>query len=152
MLRERIAAALRVALKARDERRVSTLRLILAALQDRDIARRGADGDESQITDEEIHEMLAKMIRQREEAIRLYEQAGRVELAEEEAEEIAIIREFLPRQLDEAETAAAVDATIGDVDANCAKDIGRTMAALKRDYAGQMDFAKASAMVKRRLC
>jgi len=152
MLRERIAAALKDALKARDERRVSTLRLILAALQDRDIAKRGADGDESQTTDEEVHEMLAKMIRQREEAIRLYEQAGRVELAEEEAEEIAIIREFLPRQLDEAETAAAVDATIGDVDANCAKDIGRTMAALKRDYAGQMDFAKASAMVKRRLC
>ena len=153
MLRERFAAALKEALKARDERRVSTLRLILAALQDRDIAARSNGGGEhGPITDDEILEMLGKMVRQRQESISLYEEAGRIELAQQEAEEIAIIKTFLPSPLSEAETQQAVEAAIDDIDACCAKDIARTIAALKQNYPGRMDFAKASSMVKRRLC
>ncbi len=150
MLRERLNDALKVAMKAKERRKVSTLRLILAALKDREIAVR-TSGKGDGVGDDEVLVLLAKMVRQRRESIRLYEEGGRVDLAESEAEEIVIIEEFLPRQLDETETETAVRETIGEVGATGLKDMGRTMAALKAQYAGQMDFAKASAVVKKEL-
>ncbi len=137
-------------MKAKEQHKVSTLRLILAALKDRDLATR-AEGESDGISDEEILQLLAKMIRQRHDSIKLYEQGGRVDLAEREAEEIVIVEGFLPRQLDDAEAAAAIREAIAEVGATGLKDMGRTMAALKARYAGQMDFAKASALVKQQL-
>ncbi len=150
MLRERLNDELKAAMKAREQRKVSTLRLILAALKDRDIAVRGT-GQAEGIGDDEILQLFAKMIRQRRESIKLYEEGGRVDLAEREAEEITIIEGFLPRQLDETEIEAAVGEVIGELEATGLKDMGRTMAALKERYAGCMDFAKASALVKKAL-
>ncbi|MEE8534213.1 MAG: GatB/YqeY domain-containing protein [Alphaproteobacteria bacterium] len=150
MLRERLNDELKAAMKAREQCKVSTLRLILAALKDRDIAARGA-GQAEGIGDDEILQLFAKMIRQRRESIKLYEEGGRVDLAEREAEEITIIEGFLPRQLDETEIEAAVGEVIGELEATGLKDMGRTMAALKERYAGCMDFAKASALVKKAL-
>lgn len=150
MLRERLNDALKVAMKAKERRKVSTLRLILAALKDREIAVRSGGKDDG-VGDDEILQLLAKMIRQRRESIRLYEEGGRVDLAESEAEEIGIIEEFMPRQLDAAETEAAVRQAIEEVGATGLKDMGRTMTALKARYAGQMEFAKASAIVKKEL-
>jgi len=141
---------LRAAMKARDSRAVSTLRLILAALKNRDIAARGrgiADG----VEDAEIVEMMQKMVRQRRESIELYQRGNRPELAQQEAEEIAIIERYLPRALDEAETAAAVDAAIAELGAGSLKDMGRVMGALKERYAGRMDFANAGQRVKQKL-
>jgi uncharacterized protein YqeY len=150
MLRERLNDALKVAMKAKERCKVSTLRLILAALKDREIAVRSG-GKADGVGDDEILQLLAKMIRQRRESIRLYEEGGRVDLAESEAEEIGIIEEFMPRQLDAAETEAAVRQAIEEVGATGLKDMGRTMTALKARYAGQMEFAKASAIVKKEL-
>ena len=150
MLRVSLNDQLKAAMKAREQRKVSTLRLILAALKDRDLAAR-ANGDTDGISDEEILQLLAKMVRQRRESIKLYEQGGRVDLAEREAEEIGIIESFLPRQLDDAEIMAAVQEAIEEVGATGLKDMGRAMAALKAQYAGRMDFAKASALVKQEL-
>lgn len=137
-------------MRAKDARAISTLRLIIAALKDRDIAARG-DGDEGGIGDDEILQMLQTMVRQRRDSIELYEKGGRLELAEREAEEIAIIERFLPSQLDEAEIAEAVTTTIADIGAAGLKDMGKVMGALRGRYAGQMDFGKASAIVKERL-
>lgn len=150
MLRERLNDELKAAMKAKQQRKVSTLRLILAALKDRDLAARAAGEGES-IGDDDILQLLTKMIRQRRESIKLYEQGGRVDLADQEAEEIAIIEDFLPRQLDDAETAAAVGTVIEEIKPAGLKDMGRIMAALKERYAGRMDFAKASALVKKTL-
>ncbi len=150
MLRASLSDQLKAAMKAREQRKVSTLRLILAALKDRDIAAR-ANGNAEGIGDEDILQLLAKMVRQRRESIKLYEQGGRVDLAEREAEEIEIIESFMPRQLDGAELEAAVHEAIKEVGATGLKDMGRAMAALKARYAGQMDFAKASALVKQQL-
>ena len=150
MLRERLQDELKAAMKAKDSCKVSTLRLILAAVKDRDVAAR-ATGNADGIDDAQILELLAKMIRQRRESIKLYEEGGRVDLAEREAEEIGVIESFMPRQLDDDEIAAAVDATIAEVEATGLKDMGRVMAALKQRYAGRMDFAKASARVKKAL-
>ncbi len=150
MLRERLNDELKAAMKAREQRKVSTLRLILAALKDRDLAARTAGHNES-ITDDEILQLFAKMIRQRRESINLYEKGGRLDLAEQEAEEITIIEDFLPRQLDEGEVEAAVSEVIAELEATGLKDMGRTMAVLKERYAGRMDFAKASALVKKAL-
>ena len=147
MLRDELNDALKVAMKAKDPRRVSTLRLILAAIKDRDIAVR-AEGQTDGVADEEILQLLTKMVRQRRESIKLYEEGGRVDLAEREAEEITVIEDFLPRQLDEAETEAAVREVVAELGATGLKDMGRTMAALKQRYAGRMDFGKTSAMVK----
>ena len=144
-MRETITAALKLATKAQDKRRVSTLRLVSAAIKDRDIAARTAGKGEA--TDAELLELFAKMIKQREESEKIYRDAGRAELAQQEAEEIAIIREFLPKQLSEADTQKA----IADAGASSVKDMGKVMAALKSGYAGQMDFAKASALVKAKL-
>ncbi len=150
MLREELSTALKTAMKARAEREVSTLRLILAALKDRDIAARGR-GESEGIGEDEIRQMLQSMIKQRRESITLYEQGGRLELAEREGEEIQIIERFLPRQLGAAESETAIRAVIEELGATSIKDMGRTMAALRQRYLGQMDFAKAGAIVKRLL-
>ena len=148
-MRETITAALKAATKAQDKRRTSTLRLVAAAIKDRDIAARTAGKGEA--TDAELLELLAKMIKQREESEKIYADAGRAELAKQENEEIAIIREFLPKQLSDKEMNAAIAAAIAKTGAASVKDMGKVMAELKGAYAGQMDFAKASAAVKAKL-
>ncbi len=150
MLRQELNEALKVALKARDARAVSTLRLILAALKDRDIAAR-PQGITEGIGDDAIVELLHRMVRQRRESIALYEQGNRLDLAQQEAEEIAVIERFLPKQLSEADASAAIDATIEELGAASIKDMGKVMAALKAKFAGQMDFGRASALVKQKL-
>ena len=150
MLRKELSDALKTAMKARDATSVSTVRLILAALKDRDIAARGS-GMPDGIGDDEILEMLQKMIRQRRDSIVLYEQGGRLELAEKEQDEIGVIERFLPRQMDEASTEAAVATVIDEIGAEGLKDMGRIMAALKARFSGRMDFGRASAMVRARL-
>lgn len=150
MLLTRLNEALKEAMRAKDQRAIATIRLILAALKDRDIAAR-ARGVQDGISDEEILSMLQTMVKQRREAIELYEQGGRLELAEQEAEEIGVIEGFLPRQLDEQEIRGAVDAVIHDIGATGIKDVGRAMAELRSRYAGQMDFAKACSYLKEQL-
>ncbi len=150
MMRDRLSDALKAAMKAKEAHKVSTLRLILAAIKDRDIALRG-DGNADGLADDQVLDLLAKMIRQRRDSIKLYEQGERVDLAEREAEEISVITAFLPRQMSDDEIAAVVPEAIAEVGALGLKDMGRTMAALKSRYAGRMDFAKASALVKREL-
>ena len=148
-MRETITAALKAATKAQDKRRISTLRLVAAAIMDRVIAARVLGKYEA--TDAELLELFAKMIKQREESEKIYADAGRVELAKQEAEEIAIIREFLPKQLSEADMQKAIADAITETGASSVKEMGKVMAALKARYAGQMDFAKASALVKAKL-
>jgi len=148
-MRETITAALKHATKAQNKRRISTLRMISAAIKDRDIAARTAGKE--QATDAELLELFAKMIKQREESEKIYADAGRAELATQEAEEIVIIREFLPKQLSTADTDQAIADAIAKLGAASIKDMGKVMAELKANYAGQMDFAKASAAVKAKL-
>jgi uncharacterized protein YqeY len=148
-MRETISDALKAATKAQDKRRVSTLRLVSAAIKDRDIAARTAGKGEA--TDAELLDLFAKMIKQREESEKIYRDAGRAELATQEAEEIAIIREFLPKQLSDADMQKAIADAVAEAGATSVKDMGKVMAALKSRYAGQMDFAKASALVKTKL-
>jgi hypothetical protein len=150
MLRIRLEQALKEAVLARSERAVSTLRLILAALKDRDIAERGK-GNPDGLDERQIQTMLLSMIKQRRESITAYTQGNRPELARQEADEIVIIEAFLPAQMDDAAIEGAVAATIEDIGGRTLKDMGRVMAALKERYAGQMDFVKASALVKQRL-
>jgi uncharacterized protein YqeY len=150
MLREQLPGALKAALKDKDACAVSTLRLIMAALKDRDIAAR-SKGNMDGIDEDEILQMLQTMVKQRRESISMYEKGGRLELAEQEREEIGIIEGFLPAQLDDAAIEAAVDATIAGVGATGIKDMGAVMGALRANFAGQMDFGKASAIVKARL-
>ena len=146
-MRQQLNEALKSALKDRDERAVSTLRLILAALKDRDIAARSR-GNTDGLGDDEILSLLQTMIRQRRESIELYEQGCRLDLAERELEEIDVIRRFLPPQLDEAQTRAAVDQVIFDTGATCIKAVGRCRKPLKDRYAGRMDCGKAGGMVR----
>ena len=148
-MREIVTAALKAATKAQDKRRISTLRLISAAIKDRDIAARTAGKE--QATDAELLELLAKMIKQREESERIYADAGRAELAQQEAEEIVIIRGYLPKQLSEKDTEQAIADAIAKTGAASVKDMGKVMAELKSRYAGQMDFGKASTAVKAKL-
>jgi len=150
MIRTRLSEALKDAMKAKDKLATSTLRLILAALKDRDIAARGR-GKSDGVDNDEILEMLQKMVRQRQESIEAYEKGNRPDLVEKEQGEIVIIEGFLPQQLGEDETRAAVDAVIGELEARTIKDMGRVMADLKSRFAGRMDFGKASALVKARL-
>jgi len=150
MLRQRLNDALKEAMKARDQRSVSTLRLVLAQLKDRDIAARPA-GNASGIGEAEIEEMLLKMVKQRQESIVLYKQGNRPDLVQQEEEEIAVIERFMPKQLDAAEAAAAVEAAIAETGAQSVKEMGKVMAKLKERFAGRMDFAKAGALVKQRL-
>ena len=150
ILRGRIKAELKEAMKARERRKTATLRLISAALKDRDIAAR-TKGVQDGIDETQILGMLQTMVKQRRESIDHYEQGGRLELAEQEREEIAIINDFLPPRLDEAAMEAAIGSVIDELGAASIKDMGRTMAELRQRYAGQMDFGKASALVKSRL-
>ena len=150
MLRAELNETLKKSMKAKDARTVSTVRLILAAMKDRDIAAR-SKGNHEGIDDVEVLAMLQSMVKQRHETKEICEKGGRLELAEQEAEEIAVIERFLPEPLDEENTLAAVEAVMQELGAESLKDMGRTMAALRERYAGRMDFAKASAIVKERL-
>ena len=144
-MRERLAAETKAALKAQDKPRLGALRLISAELQARDIAAKAP------IPDQDIPALLQKMVKQRRESLAIYEKAGRAEQAQQEAAEIAVIEEFLPKQMSEAEANEAIAAVIAEVGATSPKDMGKVMAALKERYAGRMDFGKASGLVKDRL-
>ena len=150
MLRQQFNEALKTAMLAKDSRTVSTVRLIVAALKDRDIAARSR-GVTDGIPDEEVLQMLQQMVKQRRESITLYEQGNRLDLAQQETDEIGIISRFLPKQMSEAETTEAVKAVIGEIEATTLKDMGRVMAVLKERFAGTMDFTKASSLVKGQL-
>ena len=152
-LRQQIGDALKDAMREKDGNRLSTLRLIMAAIKDRDIAKRseGGDGGDAGVADDEILQILGKMVKQRLESARAYEEGGRLELAEKERSEITVIEGFLPRQLDDEETAAAIDAAISDTGAETIRDMGKVMGALKAKYTGQMDFGSVGPMVKKKL-
>ncbi len=149
-LRERINTALKEGMRAKDKGRLATLRLINAAIKDRDIASRGADGD-GRVSDDEVRAILGRMIKQRRESARAYEEGGRLELAESERAEIGVIEEFLPRQLSDDEVDAAIDDAIAELGAGSIRDMGRVMARLKERHTGQMDFTRVGSRVKARL-
>jgi len=154
-MRERINEAMKDAMKTGQKARVSTLRLINAAIKDRDIAARADDKGEAtgkdRADEQDILSLLQKMIKQRRESADTYRQAGRTDLADKEEAEILVIEEFLPRQMSEDEMRAAVKTVMGEVGCSGLKDMGRTMGVLKERFAGQMDFGRASAMVKEEL-
>jgi len=147
VLREEINNALKDAMKAADKRRISTLRLINAEV----LKRETSAAERMTLNDAEILDVMGKMIKQRQESLEIYEKAGRADLAAQEREEIAIISAYLPRQLSDREAGEAISALIKELEAATLKDMGRTMAALKERFAGQMDFSKASALVKKLL-
>ena len=151
MLRQQLNDALKEAMKAQQGRAVSTLRLILAALKDRDIANRTEDADDGGISEDQILQLLQSMIKQRRDSIEAYLKGGRQELADGEAEEIDIIQRFLPEQMDDKALAKAVEQVIAEAGASSIKDMGNVMGMLRGKFAGQMDFGKASALVKTRL-
>ena len=146
-IRDRVSAHMKEAMRDQDKTRLSTLRLISAAFKDREIQNRGTGKDDS-LTESGMQEILSKMIKQRRESAETYEKGGRPELAATEAAEIAIIEEFLPRQLSASEVTAVVSDVVKELDATGLKDMGRVMAVLKERHAGEMDFAKAGAAVK----
>lgn len=150
MLRESISQALKEAMKSKDQRRVSTLRLMNAAIKDRDIAARAEDRCDG-VSDEEVLQILAKMVKQREESSKTYEEAGRLDLADAERAEIEVIKEFLPRQLSDEETESAVREVVAELSAENLKDMGKCMGALKKKYTGAMDFGRAGAIMKEML-
>jgi hypothetical protein len=145
-MREQFTEALKTAMKAGDKARLSTIRLIQAALKDKDIEARGAG--RGQATDDEILALLQKMVKQRQESIAIFAQAGRMDLAANEQAEMDVISGFLPRQMDDEAIRSAIAAAIAETGAASMKDMGKVVAALKGKYAGQMDFAKASQLVK----
>ncbi|PTX56357.1 hypothetical protein C8N43_1014 [Litoreibacter ponti] len=147
-MRTRITDSLKEAMKAKDAERLGTLRLINAAIKDQDIALR-VEG--KSVGDPEILAILGKMVKQRQESARAYEEGGRLELAEREQAEIKVIEDYLPAQLSDAETEAAVDAAIAETGAESIRDMGRVMGVLKGKYTGQMDFGAVGPMVKARL-
>ena len=146
-LREELQTALKAAMKAKAADRLSTLRLINAAIKDRDIANRG-DGGEGEISESDILAVLGRMVKQRQESARAYEEGGRLELAEKELAEIRVIEEYLPRQLDAAEVDAAISAAIAEVAATSIRDMGKVMGVLKGKYTGQMDFGAVGPRIK----
>ena len=146
-LREEINGSMKQAMRDRAADRLSTLRLIMAAIKDRDIAARG-DGADEGVGDDEVLAILSKMVKQRQESARTYEEGGRLDLAERELNEIKVIEEYLPKQLDDSEIKAAIDAAISDIGASSIRDMGKIMGALKAKYTGQMDFGKVGPMVK----
>ncbi len=150
-MRDRVTAALKDAMKSKEADRLSTLRLINAAIKDKDIALRGTADEESGVGDADVLAIMGRMVKQRQESARAYEEGGRLELAEKERVEIKVIEEFLPKQLSEDEAAAAIDAAISEVGAESIRDMGKVMAVLKGKYTGQMDFGKAGPMVKSKL-
>ena len=146
MLRDDINAALKEAMKSGDKRRVSTLRLVNAALKNADIEARGQG--KAALSDDDLLGLMQKMIKQRQESIELYEKGGRADLAGQERDEIAIISAYLPKQMSDEEAKAAITGVVGEIGAQGMKDMGKVMAALKQRYAGKMDFGKASPIVK----
>lgn len=149
-LREHVNDALKQAMKDKNSARLATLRLINAAIKDQDIALRSADGD-TELGDAGILAILGKMVKQRQESVRAYEEGGRLDLAEREQREIEVISEFLPRQLDEDEMKAAIDKAIEETGAASIRDMGKVMGRLKEKYTGQMDFGAVGPMVKNKL-
>jgi len=150
MLRERFNEAMKEAMRAKDQRALSTVRMIMAKLKDKDIEARGK-GVTTGIEEGEILAMLQGMVKQRQESIALYEQGGRQELADQERAEIAVIERFLPKQMSEAEVQDAIRAIVAETGAASVKDMGKVMAELRARYAGQMDFGKASGLIKQQL-
>ncbi len=146
MIRETLSNAQKDAMKAKDTARLSTVRLILAGIKDKDIANRGLGKE--QASEDEILQLLAKMIKQREESVKIYIDGGRPELADKEREEIAVIQGFMPEQLSEEKVREICGAVVAELGAQGLKDMGKCVAALRERYAGQMDFAKASAILK----
>lgn len=149
-LRARVSGAMKDAMKAKEADKLSTLRLINAAIKDRDIEAR-AEGRDEGVGDDAVLAILGKMVKQRQESAKVYEEGGRLELAEKEREEIKIIEEFLPRQLSTSETEAAIDAAVAEVGASSIRDMGKVMGVLKTKYTGRMDFGKVGPMVKDKL-
>jgi uncharacterized protein YqeY len=148
MLRDQLNDAVKAAMRAKQARRLGTLRLVMAAIKDRDLAPDAKPAGQDRIGDADILQVLAKMIKQRRESITTYEAAGRAELAQQERDEIAVIEEFMPKQMSQGEVRAAVEAAIAEAGAVTIKDMGKVMAVLKGRHTGQMDFAKASGVVK----
>ncbi|MEB2843126.1 GatB/YqeY domain-containing protein [Rhizobiales bacterium RZME27] len=149
MIRETLSTAMKEAMKAKDTRRLSTVRLIQAAIKDRDIANRGTGKDET--SEDEILQILQKLVKQREESAKIYDEAGRGELATQEREEIAVIKTFMPEQLSDDKVSDIIAGIIAEIGASGIKDMGKVMAALRERYAGQMDFGKASGTIKAQL-
>lgn len=149
-LRDRLQSSLKEAMKAKEADRLSTLRLINAAIKDREIAVRG-DGTDHEVGEADILAILGKMVKQRQESARAYEEGGRLELAEKELAEIKVIEEFLPRQLDSSEVQDAISAAIAESGATSIRDMGKVIAVLKAKYTGQMDFGAVGPMVKDKL-
>jgi len=147
VLRQELSESLKDAMKAKDSCATSTIRLVLAALKDRDIAAR-TQGSDEKVSDDQILEVLQKMVRQRRDSIEMYAKGGRQDLVDREAREIEIIGRFLPKPLSDAESANAVREVISELGASSIKEMGQVMGELKRRHAGRMDFAKASALVK----
>jgi hypothetical protein len=145
-MRDKITEDVKAAMKSGDKDRLSTLRLMQAAIKDRDIANRGAGKDAA--SDDELLQLFTKMVKQREESASVYDKGGRPELAARERAEIAIVQGYMPKQLSDEETAAAIAAVIKDTGASSIRDMGKVMAGLRARYAGQMDFAKASGIIK----
>ena len=150
MLRDDVSTELKQAMRSKDTVKTATLRLILAAIKDRDIAAR-TDGVFEGIGEDEVLKVLQTMVKQRRESIKMYEQGNRPELAAQEAQEIAIIQSFLPEQMDDLEIESAVKAVIDEIEANSLKDMGASMGLLRERYSGRMDFGKASAILKSEL-
>ena len=146
-LRAQVMQAMKDAMKSGDKARLSTIRLMQSAIKDKDIASR-TDGRNEGIPDSEILELFSKMVKQRRESADLYQKGDRPDLVEKEQAEIAVLEEFMPKQMDDAETKAAIEAIVAEVGATSVKDMGKVMGALKAKYAGKMDFAKAGAAVK----
>ena len=149
-MRDRINTALKTAMKEKDKERLSTLRLINAAIKDRDIAARG-EGDDSGVEDSDVLQILGKMVKQRQESAKAFEEGGRIELADKERSEILIVEEFLPRQLDAKETEAAIDVAIAETNAESIRDMGKVMGVLKAKYTGQLDFGAVGGKIKAKL-
>ncbi len=149
MLREKLTESMKEAMKAKDSRRLSTVRLIQSAVKDRDIANRGLGKEAA--SDDEILQILQKMVKQREESAKIYEDAGRAELATQEREEIDVLKTFMPEQLSDDRVDEIVAAVVAEIGAAGMKDMGKVMAVLRERYAGQMDFAKASGVIKAKL-
>jgi uncharacterized protein YqeY len=152
-MRDVISQAMKDAMKSGDKRRLGTLRLVLAAIKDRDlgIGSGGPAPESGKVSEDEILQLLTKMVKQRRESIETYKTAGRDDLVEQEQAEIAVIEEFMPKQMDEAQMRAAIETVMSDLSCESLKDMGRVMAALKTRYPGQMDFGKASGLVKQML-
>ena len=145
-MRDQLNDGMKAALKGGDKRRLGTLRLVNAAIKDRDISARGAGKE--RVSDEEILQILAKMVKQREDSARIYEESNRLELSAQEREEIEIIREYLPKQMDEEEMRTACEEIVAEVGGESLRDMGKCMNALKERYAGKLDVGKASAVIK----